>query len=85
VTRPRGREARALLDGALRDATWNGTTRSYLPRPQARADDGHRHRRTLVDAVSRPTPPCVPMDFGMGIDGFPAVSMTQFAARHYTK
>jgi formylglycine-generating enzyme required for sulfatase activity len=38
-----------------------------------------------ADAVSRPTPPYLPMDFGMGVDGFPAISMTQFAARHYTK
>ena len=38
-----------------------------------------------ADAVSRPTPPYVPMDFGMGVEGFPAVCMTQFAARQYTK
>ncbi|HIG86648.1 MAG TPA: formylglycine-generating enzyme family protein [Planctomycetes bacterium] len=38
-----------------------------------------------ADAVSRPTPPYVPMDFNMGVDGFPAVCMTQFAARQYTK
>ncbi len=38
-----------------------------------------------ADAVSRPTPPYRPMDFGMGTDGFPAISMTQFAARHFTK
>lgn len=38
-----------------------------------------------ADAVSRPTPPYVPMDFEMGVDGFPAISMTHFAARHYTK
>ncbi len=38
-----------------------------------------------ADAVSRPTPPYVPMDFGMGVKGCPAVCMTQFAARHYTK
>lgn len=38
-----------------------------------------------ADAVSRPTPPYVPMDFGMGIEGFPAICMTEFAARHYTK
>jgi formylglycine-generating enzyme required for sulfatase activity len=25
------------------------------------------------------------MDFEMGVDGFPAISMTQFAARQYTK
>ena len=38
-----------------------------------------------ADAVSRPTPPYVPMDFGMGVDGFPAVGMTQLAARQFTK
>lgn len=38
-----------------------------------------------ADAVSRPTPPYVPMDFGMGIEGYPAVCMTQFAAKQYTK
>ncbi|MBL8840662.1 MAG: formylglycine-generating enzyme family protein [Planctomycetes bacterium] len=38
-----------------------------------------------ADAVSRPTPPYVPMDFGYGISGNPAICMTQFAARHYTK
>ncbi len=38
-----------------------------------------------ADAVSRPTPPYVPMDFGMGVNGYPAISMTQFAAMHYTR
>ena len=38
-----------------------------------------------ADAVSRPTTPYTPMDFGMGTAGFPAISMTQFAARHFTK
>ncbi len=38
-----------------------------------------------ADAVSRPTPPYVPMDFGMGVEGFPAICMTEFAARQYTK
>ena len=33
-----------------------------------------------VDAVSRPTRPYVEMSFGMGINGFPAISMTQHAA-----
>ena len=36
-----------------------------------------------VDAVSRPTRPYVEMSFGMGIDGFPAISMTQHAANKY--
>jgi formylglycine-generating enzyme required for sulfatase activity len=38
-----------------------------------------------ADAVSRPTPPYVPMDFGMGKEHCPAISMTQFAARQYTQ
>ena len=38
-----------------------------------------------ADAVSRPTPPYVPMDFEMGVEGYPAICMTQFAARQYTK
>ncbi len=38
-----------------------------------------------ADAVSRPTPPYVPMDFEMGIEGCPAVCMTQFAAKQYTQ
>ena len=38
-----------------------------------------------ADAVSRPTPPYVPMDFNMGIEGYPAICMTQFAAKQYCK
>jgi formylglycine-generating enzyme required for sulfatase activity len=38
-----------------------------------------------VDAVSRPTKPYVEMSFGMGIDGFPAISMTQHAANKYAE
>ena len=37
------------------------------------------------DAVTRPTPPYVPMDFNMGVEAFPAIAMTQFAAKQYTK
>ena len=52
-----------------------------LRRPQ----DAAEPQAAWADAVSRPTTPYVPMDFGMGTDGFPAISMTQFAARHFTK
>jgi formylglycine-generating enzyme required for sulfatase activity len=38
-----------------------------------------------ADAVSRPTPPYVPMDFNMGVEGYPAICMTQFAAKQYCK
>ncbi len=38
-----------------------------------------------VDAVTRPTRPYVEMSFGMGIEGFPAISMTQHAANKYAE
>ena len=40
---------------------------------------------STVDAVSRPTRPYVEMSFGMGINGFPAISMTQHAANKYAE
>src|SRR3984885_6895890 len=38
-----------------------------------------------ADAVSRPTRPYIEMSFGMGIEGYPAISMTQHAANKYTE
>jgi formylglycine-generating enzyme required for sulfatase activity len=38
-----------------------------------------------VDAVTRPTRPYVEMSFGMGIEGYPAISMTQHAANKYAE
>lgn len=43
------------------------------------------HKDEAVDAVSRPTRPYVEMSFGMGIDGFPAISMTEHAANKYAE
>jgi formylglycine-generating enzyme required for sulfatase activity len=43
------------------------------------------HQDAVVDAVSRPTKPYVEMSFGMGINGFPAISMTQHAANKYAE
>ena len=70
------------------EVTWD----EYLPF-QMRLDKAERAKGAAptlpqdpwADAVSRPTPPYVPMDFGMGTQGFPAISMTQFAARQYTQ
>jgi formylglycine-generating enzyme required for sulfatase activity len=39
----------------------------------------------LVDAIAGPTRPYVEMSFGMGINGFPAISMTQHAANKYAE
>ncbi len=38
-----------------------------------------------AEAVSRPTTPYVEMSFGMGKDGFPAISMTHYAATRYCR
>jgi formylglycine-generating enzyme required for sulfatase activity len=38
-----------------------------------------------ADAVTRPTKPYTDMTFGMGKDGFPAICMTQLAAKTYCK
>ncbi|HUY36282.1 MAG TPA: SUMF1/EgtB/PvdO family nonheme iron enzyme [Pirellulales bacterium] len=37
----------------------------------------------LADAVTRPTKPYTDMSFGMGKQGFPAICMTQLAAKKY--
>jgi formylglycine-generating enzyme required for sulfatase activity len=39
----------------------------------------------LPDGVARPTPPYGDMTFGMGHDGYPAICMTQYAAKTYCK
>ena len=38
-----------------------------------------------ADAVTRPTKPYTDMTFGMGKDGYPAICMTQLAAKTYCK
>lgn len=50
-----------------------------------REASGYRDPDTTVAAVSSPTPPYVEMSFGMGINGFPAISMTQHAAGKYAQ
>jgi len=42
-------------------------------------------RDKLADAVTKPTKPYTDMTFGMGHDGYPAVCMTQLAAKTYCK
>jgi formylglycine-generating enzyme required for sulfatase activity len=46
---------------------------------------GETTKDDRVDAVSRPTRPYVEMSFGMGINGFPAISMTHHAANKYAE
>jgi formylglycine-generating enzyme required for sulfatase activity len=40
-------------------------------------------KHSMVDAVSGPTTPYVEMSFGMGQQGYPAISMTEHAANKY--
>ena len=42
-------------------------------------------RETLADAYTRPTKPYTDMTFGMGKEGFPAICMTQHAAKNYCR
>ena len=42
-------------------------------------------RDPVADAVTRPTKPYTDMTFGMGHDGYPAICMTQLAAKMYCK
>ncbi len=68
------------------EITWNEYELFMYP------DEEKRTRATLksdaegdklADAVSHPSKPYVEMSFGMGKDGFPAISMTQHAANKY--
>jgi formylglycine-generating enzyme required for sulfatase activity len=43
------------------------------------------NKDAIYDAISHPTRPYVEMSFGMGITGFPAISMTQHAANKYAE
>jgi formylglycine-generating enzyme required for sulfatase activity/mono/diheme cytochrome c family protein len=70
------------------EVTWNEYELFQFPEEEKK-----RRRRmgseetihALADAVSRPTTPYVEMSFGMGKDGYPAISMTQHAANTYCK
>lgn len=57
--------------------TWNEFELFMYPGSSDSADDDR------IDAVSRPTPPYVDMSFGMGKNGYPAISMTHHAASKY--
>jgi formylglycine-generating enzyme required for sulfatase activity len=70
------------------EITWNEYELFMFPEDEkkkrvARKSEPAVH--ALADAVSRPTTPYVEMSFGMGKDGYPAISMTQHAANTYCK
>jgi formylglycine-generating enzyme required for sulfatase activity len=68
------------------EVTWNEFELFMYPTEEKRIRAGRQVEaklNELTDASSRPTQPYVEMSFGMGKDGFPAISMTQHAANKY--
>jgi formylglycine-generating enzyme required for sulfatase activity len=66
---------------AAREVTWD-EYRLFMFSQQANEKPG---ADASLDAISRPTRPYVEMSFGMGINGFPAISMTHHAANKYAE
>lgn len=68
------------------EVTWNEFELFMYPTEEKRIRASHKvsdELNELTDASSRPTQPYVEMSFGMGKDGFPAISMTQHSANKY--
>jgi formylglycine-generating enzyme required for sulfatase activity len=68
------------------EVTWNEFQLFMYPEEEKKARTAKNlpaDLNKLTDAVSHPTQPYVEMSFGMGTDGFPAISMTQHAANKY--
>ena len=78
-----GPQVRVGVDGfwmAAHETSWDAFRRFML-----READGYLDPDKVAAAVSSPTPPYVEMSFGMGITGYPAISMTQHAASKYAQ
>ncbi len=74
------------------EVTWDeyelwGLSIDVQHRELARKTSGEEptERELLVDAITQPTKPYSDMTFGMGKEGYPAICMTQLAARVYCK
>ena len=68
------------------EVTWNEYELFMYPEEEKKVRASRNYDPSQfpgADAVSRPTSPYVEMSFGMGKDGFPAISMTQHAASKY--
>ena len=63
------------------EVTWDAYL-MFMFTDQAREKE---HPDALVDALSRPTAPHLEMSFGRGNQGFPAISMTQYAASKFAQ
>jgi formylglycine-generating enzyme required for sulfatase activity len=68
------------------EVTWNEFELFMYPSEEKKTREAKKLSpalNALTDASARPTQPYVEMSFGMGKDGFPAISMTQHAANKY--
>ncbi len=68
------------------EVTWNEFELFMYPEEEKKvraAREPAAEINAVTDATTRPTQPYVEMSFGMGKDGFPAISMTQHAANKY--
>jgi len=68
------------------EVTWNEFQLFMYPeeeRPVSPTDGTTNYTSPTADAVARPTKPYVEMSFGMGKDGYPAISMTQHGCNIY--
>jgi formylglycine-generating enzyme required for sulfatase activity len=68
------------------EVTWNEFELFMYPNEEKKSREAKQldpALNALTDGVTRPTQPYVEMSFGMGKDGFPAISMTQHAASKY--
>jgi len=68
------------------EVTWNAFELFMYPAEERKMAEflGYKpETNSPSDAVTRPTSPYVEMSFGMGKDGYPAISMTQHAANKF--
>ncbi|MGV3533382.1 MAG: SUMF1/EgtB/PvdO family nonheme iron enzyme [Chthoniobacteraceae bacterium] len=70
----------------VHEVTWNEFELFMYPEEEKKARETKKvdpKLNNLTDAITHPTQPYVEMSFGMGKDGYPAISMTQHAANKY--
>ncbi len=68
------------------EVTWSEFELFMYPNEEKKARELKKlpaELNALTDAITHPTQPYVEMSFGMGKDGYPAISMTQHAANKY--
>ncbi len=68
------------------EVTWNEYEVFMFPDDEKKLRENHPtdpYVDQVSDAVTRPSKPYMEMSFGMGKDGYPAISMTQHAANKY--